>query len=271
MTTATPLLPTIEVLICTCNEGINSIHERLPEPCANVQYLVSHQIFGNNTEYQSDALEQRLDVTVVKTNSKGLSNNRNNALLHASGDYLLITDDDIVLDADFAQTLQAGFAQFTDADVITFQIRTPEGQPFKVYYPGGKTHTRKSIFRVASVEIAIKHQSLQNSDVSFDTQFGLNAPFPSCEETVFLSDLMKAGLTLKTSDAVIAIHPAESSGSNYNTEASCRVRGAVIKRVFGWQGLPLVFVYALKHHAEYKQHRSLFAFLRLALNGYASA
>lgn len=265
----------IEVLICTCNGGLNGILSRLPLSQSGVRYLVSHQIFGTEnsviaTDTAARDLENRTDVTLVTVESRGLSNNRNNALVHATGEILLIADDDAVFESDFADSLKAAFAIRKNADVVTFRIRTPEGILFKKYYADGHVHTRKSLFRVSSVEVALRRKSLIASGVLFDVNFGLNAEFPCGEETVLLADLMHFGLTAVNCDSVIAVHPRESSGRNYIAEGACRVRGAVIRRVYGMQGMPLVVAYAIKHHAEYKHYRSFIDFCKLALQGFFS-
>lgn len=265
---------TLEVLICTCNDSIANLLEGFPEPQANVSYLISHQCFGYQSTPVDHLVNERLgrreDVRIVRVRSRGLSNNRNNALAHARGDILLIADDDVSYEPDFAQKIFTAFLHSSDADVITFQIRTPQGTPFKTYYPDGMQHTRISLFRVASIEIACLSDSLRRAMVEFDTRFGLNAEFPSCEETVFLADLLKKKCKLIASDNVIAVHPADSSGSNYATDSSCIVRGATLRRVFGISGLPLICAYAIKHHNEYKSSVSFLRFVKLAFKGFVN-
>lgn len=264
----------IEVLICAYNDSVSKVLDNLPSPSDGVVFLVSHQISPNHCiDVYSEShacLEERDDVRVCTTFSTGLSNNRNNALRHASGELVLIADDDVTFQTGWSKNISEAFLSDPDADVITFRVNTPEGQPFKDYYPGGMLHTRVSLFRVASIEIAARRLALVASGISFDANFGLNAKFTSCEETVFLSDLKRQGLILRTSDKVIATHPKESSGSNYAGVDACIVRGAVIRRVFGVIGLPLTLIYAIKHHSEYKADHSFLQFCLLSMRGFFS-
>lgn len=267
--------PRVEALICAYNHSISNVLKHLPEKKDDVGYLVSHQISsGHSAEtfaahYQ--ALEGRSDVRLFTIQGSGLSNNRNNALKHAVGELLLITDDDVGFMPDWSEKIASAFDEMHDAQVITFRVETPEGRPFKKYYPNGFTHTKLSIFRVSSIEVCVKRIAIVESKVCFDPTYGLNAHYLACEETVFLSDLRKKNARIRASDKVIAIHAKESSGSDYSRAASCIVRGAVIRRVFGIFGFPLVLAFSIKHLHEYKTHHSFLKFFRMALYGFFKA
>lgn len=267
--------PKLEVLICAYNHSIEKVLVRLPEPIHDVAFLVSHQIsdrsFFDGFHAHYELLQERIDVRVTTTFSNGLSNNRNNALDNSIGELILITDDDVGFEYGWAEKIQRAFDEQPEVDVITFRVNTPDGEPFKHYYPGGMLHTKFSLFRVSSIEVALRRKCLIQSQVKFDSNYGLNTKFRACEETVFLSDLRRLGFTLITSDEVIAIHPKESSGNNFCHIGSCIVRGAVIRRVFGLLGLPLVVAFSVKHYSSYKNDHSFIRFLVMAVGGFFSA
>lgn len=265
----------IEVLICAYNDSIKQVLNRLPASSDGVGFLVSHQI-SNETlavDYEADhsSLTARNDVQVFATIGSGLSNNRNNALEKSSGKLLLISDDDVEYESGWADSIKKAFSEQSHSDVITFRVNTPEGEPFKNYPSASMLHSKLSLFRVSSIEVVVKRAALVLSEVRFDSNYGLNAKYQACEETVFLSDLRKKNLTLTTSDKVIAIHPKESSGSDYSAASSCIVRGAVIRRVFGLVGLPLVLAFSIKHYPEYKTSHSFVKFLQMAMRGFFSS
>ncbi|HCW6213247.1 TPA: glycosyltransferase, partial [Acinetobacter baumannii] len=60
-------------------------------------------------------------------NEKGLSKSRNRAILLANSKYCCIADDDIYYVDDYKEKIIKSFDAIPDADVLVFQIYTPEG------------------------------------------------------------------------------------------------------------------------------------------------
>jgi len=178
----------------------------------------------------------------------GLSKSRNRALQHATGDICVVGDDD-VCHLPAAQEIIAGaFADHPRADIITFQARTPDGAPFKRYASRPRRHTRRSIMRVTSWEIALRTASVRAAGLRFDERFGLGADFPTGEENIFLMDALRRGLHLRYIPAPIAIHPAESSGADFSRPDSIAAKGAAFRRMFGAASPPLEMAFACKKH-----------------------
>lgn len=60
---------------------------------------------------------------------RGVGLSRNTALLHASGDVVLFSDEDIVLAADYKEQITKAYQKLPDADMILFNVQAcpPEG------------------------------------------------------------------------------------------------------------------------------------------------
>ena len=196
---------------------------------------------------------------------RGLSRNRNHALEHAKGEICLLSDDDLEYKKNIKNIILEAFDSNPNADIITFQIETPEGKPFNNYSEKQLIHNKRSIMRTASVEIAFKRISIEKADLRFDENFGLGAEFPTGEENIFLSDALDKGLNVLYIPEPIVIHPAESSGQDYNDSRLVQAKGAMFERIFGWQGYGVSFLFALKKYKESKY--SLLGFYSLMLKG----
>ena len=86
---------TLQLLICTFNDGIKRIPDLLLPPIDGVEYLVSWQQADDFTPHElPEEIADRSDVEVTTLPGLGLSRNRNNCFLHASADICLICDDD---------------------------------------------------------------------------------------------------------------------------------------------------------------------------------
>lgn len=175
----------------------------------------------------------------------GLSKSRNRALEKSEADIVLLADDDVQFVDHLEAKVIRAFEEFPDADVITFRVQTPEGLSYKNSYQEKEfQHTRSSIFKVSSVEIAVRASKIKASNIQFDERFGLGTQFKSGEEVIFLNDCLNAGLKLMYVPEVLVIHPLESSGKILDG-SYFRSKGAIVKRLYGFTpllGLGLLFI-----------------------------
>lgn len=204
-------------------------------------------------------------ATWLATDTLGLSKSRNLAIQHCTADILVITDSDVV-HLDQAKSLIIKEFQESNADIITFQIQTPEGSLFKQYAPKRARHNTRSLFRVNSIEIAFRLSSITKANILFDQRFGLGSEFPTGEEIIFLFDAMNAGLELRYSPTPISIHPKESSGSNlYGNANLAKAKGAMFGRIFRNTAVLYCLAFSIRHYK--KSGFSFVKFLTLLIQG----
>lgn len=188
---------TIEVLICSFNKGIVKIDEILMPQRDDVSYIVSYQYTDERyLDLIPQALTDRSDVHIYKYKGQGLSNNRNQALNHATGDIVMYADDDTRLADDAFDTILATFAKHPDVDVALFQISSYIGRMLKEY-PEKETPLHYPLpYHVSTIEMAFRREKVQGK-VRFDERFGLGTKFlTSGEEEIWLYDAVRAGLSL---------------------------------------------------------------------------
>ncbi len=248
----------IEVLIATSNNRVHGLLSALPNPATGVKYLIIHQVYDGE---RHPAESTRTDVRLITVEEKGLSKSRNRALKLSEGDICLVMDDDVRFKPDFAEQIQHAFELYPETDVCTFCVDTPEGKPFKPYRKEGFVHTARTVGSVSSIEIAFRRQRILDAGIQFDTAFGLGADYPTGEEFIFLTDVLKAGLRARFVPKVLVVHPAESSGRLFN-ERLVMSKGALFARVYGWK-YPLVNIYfTLRKRGEYRAVMSPLTFLK---------
>lgn len=196
---------------------------------------------------------------------RGLSRSRNHALDHATGEICLLSDDDLYYKEDIESLVTQAFEENPTADIITFQIETPKGKPFKNYKTEPFWHTKRTIMRVASVEMAFKRSTIKESHLRFDENFGLGATFPTGEENIFLSDALDKKLKILFMPLPIIIHPPESSGRDFDNAKLVQAKGAMFTRIFGISGFAISLLFALKKYRL--SSYSLFDFFKLMMQG----
>ncbi len=171
-------------------------------------------VFANQAD-RVDYAECSFDghqAKMITTNTRGVGKNRNTALLYASAEYCLLADDDVVYRDDMESAVVSAFEAHPDADVMIFHFDCDDpdrAQP--------KSKTFKKISRLSplpwgGINIAFRLSAVRKANVWFTTLFGGGCIFPSGEDSMFLTDLRKAGLKMYISDRTIGtVSCAEST------------------------------------------------------------
>lgn len=225
-------------------------------PCKN--YLVINQL-------QNGQSAKCNGENIIHCHEKGLSKSRNLALQKALGEICLIADDDVSYIESVETIVLDAFEKNPSADVITFLTRTPQGDLLKPDNSKKKWHTRRSVMRVISYEIAFRTQAIRNANLYFDEQFGLGAQFPTGEENIFLIDAIRSDLKVLHVPIPIVTHPRYSSGGDFSNLDLIRAKGAMFFRMFRFNAywISALFAYR-KYHMSNMSHRK---FYRLMCDG----
>ncbi len=262
----------LEVLICTIHaSGLQRVADmRLPR-VPGVRYLVSWQMPGDerDVEVALPAALHRDDVTVCRTASAGLSNNRNHAFEHATAPVLLIADDDLRYTAEGLQGVIDTFDADPQLDIAQFRF---EGNGGQKYYPdtvADLTHRLPKGLYVTSFELALRRDTVLPR-VRFDTRFGIGSgKYLHGEEHIFLLDARCKGLNCRYIPLTVATHTGPTTGQRrYDNPGLAAADGAVIAAEYGIWGALRVPLLAWR---RYRQGRAPFAWcLRHALRGFVS-
>ncbi len=213
----------LQVLVCTCGEGIRRIVPSGLPRVEGVEYLISWQLAADDIP---GALSDREDVKIVSSPGKGLSNNRNSAFEASTAPYLLIADDDLSFHAEGLRAIIDNFSADSDLGLLTFRSVRDEGQ---VYPPDA--HDLAVPFRFyepVSFEIAVRRSVLQSSGVRFSPLAGIGAPYLcAAEENLFVWHLLHAGVKGRFRAFDCAVHPGPTTSVRRAAEAPMlRTKGA---------------------------------------------
>lgn len=264
---------TLDVAICTyMPKGIESVETmRLPR-VADVRYVVSWQ--KSEGAAVPEALK-RDDVVVYRTDTIGLSKNRNHAFNHCSADIVLIADDDLIYTAEGLLYVKKMFEENEQLDVATFKHSYTDRENKKIYPK--EIHNLAipySYYYVTSFEIAVRLNTIIAKKLRFSELAGLGAPYLSAgEEGLFISHCLKAGLRCLFYPKVIVAHRGGTTSETRAEEAGViRARGACLRIIRGsitaLTRLPIEayrtpgnyfraiyhliegYIYSIKHNAE---------------------
>lgn len=199
----------LEVLIATYSpEGIRRVAAMKLPQLPNVRYLVSWQM--SEGEPILPEVARREDIRVMRFNEKGLCKNRNHLLQHATGDVLLMADDDLHYEVDGLRAVLSVFENNKELDLAQFKYEGADGKQ----YPEEEcslTPEPKGLW-TSSIEIALRRNG-RGGRLRFDERFGLNSEYLQAgEEEIFMHEARNNGLNMRFYPITIAVHPATSTG-----------------------------------------------------------
>lgn len=234
----------IEILIATMNRNSFDFLEKL-FPFHDFTQL---NIVIVNQTLETKCLVSKFDnIKVVNVFENGLSKSRNLALLNASKDLLIFTDDDVVFTSDFDEKIINAFSLNPNHVGFRFRFEIDENGKTSKEYPK-KFQENLNWFEVlntSSVEMVFKRESVQNQ-FYFDEQFGLGALFSIGEEAVFISDIIKNKYKVGFFPETILWHKDLTTSKKSNVWMNYYNQSAVFYRIFNkkyllWVVMKLVF------------------------------
>lgn len=143
-------------------------------------------------------IHQNHKIKCFSMAERGVGLNRNTALLHADGDIVMFSDEDIRFYPDYEKAVLSAFEKNPDADVITFNFKVDPSRA--TYYNKEERPIRWYNYgRYPTFSVAARLEALRKANVSFSLLFGGGAKYSNGEDSLFLHDCLKKGLRLYAS------------------------------------------------------------------------
>lgn len=243
------MMSKIQVLVTTMHQKDTSKYESM-----NLQ---TDAIIANQADDCFYTEEQKGEHTVkmITTNTRGLSVNRNIALMYATADYIMFADDDQVLIDGYEQVIEDEFKRCPRADAIKFYCEsTNKDRPMSFKRPS-KFHRVKK-FEVMSSGVhclIIKRECLLNNNLFYQSNLGSGAEIVCGEDTAFINDLLKLKIKLYASPTLLSyINQGESSWFKGYNEKYFTSIGYVYSRIYGKFALLAIYrrAYRLKNKTK---------------------
>lgn len=258
---------TVDILICTYNDGIKRVQNIILPYREDISYKISHQI--TDPEYKTIPSDlNRSDIIISQLESKGLSKNRNNVLSMATGDLCFIADDDVEYTYEYIDCVINYFKKHNDVDILIGKIKT-EGCEYKQYKKNAHKISWINIGSVSSIEIVFNRKCIIDSKIQFDHNFGLGGNlYNRGEEAIFMSDCLKSKLNIYYIPCYIVEHPYESTGKKIIFNAKeARYWGSLFYRIFHNFSYLLFIPLVVKLYPRLKNNLTISQFILNYLKG----
>lgn len=237
--------------------------------------LSTDAVFANQADETSYSEKSFGNCTakMITTATRGVGINRNIGLQYATGDILLIADDDMVYKDDYSETVLKAFEENPHADALIFNIETigaDKGRRLNI--ESKRIHLHNGL-NYGAARLAVRRSSLIRERIFFSTCFGGGTIYSAGEDTLFICDMLKKKLKIFTYPATIASVDQTSSTwfTGYN-EKLIYDRGAFFGAAFG-KTAPIFCIYNLYRHKKIYKEANLtfsaaFKIMRQGIKGY---
>ncbi len=194
----------VEVLCVTMHQkGLDKYEEM------NIQ---SDVVFANQADRHSyeEAMIDGNRVKMITTPYRGVGNNRNMAILHATGDILMFADDDVIYSDGYAKGVIEAFESVPDADMMVFHCTTNSDRGMPDIDAVKRVRIWNSM-RYGTFCFVIKKESLLKNNLNFTQLFGGGSRYCAGEDNLFMRDALKRGLKVYAHPFTIAFVKQDES------------------------------------------------------------
>jgi len=237
---------------------ISSVNQNI-EGLVNAMGLESDAVLTNQCDTDDEGTVEipgGHKVSWVSMNKRGVGLSRNTCIGKAfeeKGDIFLFTDEDITYDEGYVKLIEDEYEAHPEADAILFNMRVCENR--RTYWnPDFKRVRFYNYGRYPAYSISIKSDALAISKVRFPLEFGGGAKYINGEDSVFLHDLLRAGVRIYRSPVCLGEEEErESTWFKGYDERFFISRGALYVRLYGGMCNVMAWVFLLRHKYMYEE------------------
>jgi glycosyltransferase involved in cell wall biosynthesis len=225
----------LQVLVSAVNEDVATLAERMN--------LESDAIIINQTDHVDymEYMNNGRRIQCYEFNEKGVGLSRNNALMRATGDIVLFSDEDIVYEKGYEKRVLDAFEEHPEADFLLFNMKVSEAR--FTYYT--KKFHRVHVWnsgRYPTYSFAIRRDKLIASRITFSLLFGGGARYSNGEDSLFIRDCLRYGFkTYAVPVELGAERERESTWFKGYTDKFFIDRGVLYHFLYGILAYPMAF------------------------------
>ena len=205
---------------------------------------------------------------IISVNEKGLSRSRNEAILNSNADICVIADDDMYYSNQYELNVSNGYKKYPDADIIAYYVDSDDKRHIKEKLKEGKL-SMLTTMKIASMNITFRRQTIIDSHIKFDENFGTGTENYMGEENIFLFDCYKYGLKIYYIPIKIATLRKDSISTWFNgyDKKYFTVKGRVFTRMSKLLALPFVLQFAVRKIKLYRSEMSIWLAVKYMVIG----
>lgn len=209
-----------------------------------------------------------IQVNEYGFNERGVGLSRNSALMRSTADICLMADDDMVYVDDYLEKIERAYKKYPQADMIVFNVRIHENNEItERVRKEGKVNYLNSL-KYGTVTFTFKREKILKKNIFFSLLFGGGAKFSNGEDSLFIWDCLKAGLTIYTcTDTIADVYNEDSSWFRGYNEKFFIDRGALFEALSSKFSLLLIAQFAIRKQKVFDHNYTLNEVIKMMLKG----
>lgn len=234
----------LQILVSAVNQDVRALAEKMN---LQAESIIIDQCRENRyEEFEYGGMRMRC----YHFAEKGVGLSRNNALLRADGDICLFADEDVVYREGAAQAVLDAFLAHPEADMLLFNVKVQESR--RTYWTERFHRVRLyNCGRYPAYSFALRTQKIHAKNLSYSLLFGGGAKYSNGEDSLFISDCLKAGLRVYAVPVEIGEEiPRPSTWFHGYDEKFFYDRGVLYHVLYGHLAILMGRRFLLKHKAE---------------------
>lgn len=183
----------MEVLVSSMNKDMSLLEKMNIQ--TNAVVINQTPNISENFSYKQQVINDRT-WKFYSMSEKGVGRSRNNALMRASDDIIVMADEDEVFVDGYEKIINEAYSKYPDADMIIFNVRVHQGNKIReTTKKEGKVKFYNSL-KYGTVTFTFKRNSILKKNLSFSLLFGGGTRYGSGEDTLFLWSALKTKLKI---------------------------------------------------------------------------
>lgn len=234
----------IQVLVATMNR--TNIEELLEKMNISTDAIITNQTDNfsyNNLKYNDN------NIDIYNFKERGVGLNRNNALMRATADIVILADDDLTYVDNYKDIIISEFEKNPKADMIVFNVKNEDSQRKGYVITKNKRVYKHNCLRYGAVRMAFRLDRIKEKNIFFSLLFGGGAKYGSGEDSIFIYECIKSGLRVYSSTQEILKLPKSDSTwfKGYNDKYFYD-KGALMAAIFNRKALLIIPIFLLKNY-----------------------
>lgn len=234
----------LQFLVSAVNKDVHELAEKM-----NLQEesIIINQCRENRYE-EFEYGKHRMRCYHLAERGVGLS--RNNALLRADGDLCLFADEDVVYRDGAAEAVKEAFLAYPEADMLLFNVKVQEAR--RTYWTESFHRVRRyNCGRYPAYSFALRTEKMHGKNLTYSLLFGGGAKYSNGEDSLFISDCLKAGLKVYAVPVEIGEEiPRPSTWFHGYDEKFFYDRGVLYRPLYGRLAVLMGLRFLLKNKGE---------------------
>lgn len=191
-------MPKIQVLVSCMNK--KSMEQIVSEMNIQTEAIIINQCDTNDVERK---IINENEIQMYSFSERGVGVSRNNALVRANADIIIIADEDVRYVDNYVSIIEDAFKKTPDADMIVFNVPSENKErPVYEIKKGGRVY-KHNCLRYGAVKFVIKLDRLREKNIFFSLLFGGGAKYGSGEDSLFIMECVRKGLKVYSNPTII--------------------------------------------------------------------